>query len=471
MDVMCCKSGTDQGLQDEESTDQTSTESLDSVWNAGEQQQNLQTKLKMCSVKLIDFRNLMMKIKTEPTETEPTKEEDHIDEEEDFITSDVRSELCLDREITSSTLSCITGGETLSSRRHLEKLHSEEHREKKKKKKKRQCHCEQCGKNFFTATSHINRHMRTHSDEKPFYCTECGAVKCLDVIGYSGGGVLVSSWKDCCKDCYKYLTKLNPNKNIINYKKHDWRINEGRFTLYCNKGKLMINIRDLNTEDSGTYRIEVDGEWSIDMNLNVREDSCCGASQTVMVNTGETANFRCQYSQHYKYYYKILFKEGKDSIDEVIYNTWKKQKRFSISDDNDKNLFSVKINDVRSEDAGVYLCGVYIYNQTYDYSIITAVHLHTMNISMITVCVCLILLLIGGITLIVCKLRHKMTSDPGSAQIFRSAQLPTTPSDDLLYAAVSFHKHEDSVSDVTVTFSKEEMLTDFASVRRHTRLN
>nr|XP_055051300.1 protein psiA-like [Misgurnus anguillicaudatus] len=55
--------------------DQTSTESLDSVCNAGEQQQILQTKLKMCSVKLIDCMNLMMKIKTEPTETktEPTE--------------------------------------------------------------------------------------------------------------------------------------------------------------------------------------------------------------------------------------------------------------------------------------------------------------------------------------------------------------------------------------------------------------
>ncbi|XP_065125729.1 uncharacterized protein [Paramisgurnus dabryanus] len=73
-DTTVCDSN--QGLQDEESTDQTSTESLDSVWNAGEQQQILQTKLKMCSVKLEDCRNLMMKIKTEPT-----AEEDHTDED------------------------------------------------------------------------------------------------------------------------------------------------------------------------------------------------------------------------------------------------------------------------------------------------------------------------------------------------------------------------------------------------------
>ncbi|XP_073718625.1 uncharacterized protein [Misgurnus anguillicaudatus] len=99
--------------------DQTSTESLDSVCNAGEQQQILQTTLKMCSVKLIDCTNLMMKIKTEPTEmkteptemktepteikteltemktepteikTEYTEEEDRTEEDDDFILSDV----------------------------------------------------------------------------------------------------------------------------------------------------------------------------------------------------------------------------------------------------------------------------------------------------------------------------------------------------------------------------------------------
>ncbi|XP_073670630.1 polymeric immunoglobulin receptor-like [Paramisgurnus dabryanus] len=97
-----------------------------------------------------------------------------------------------------------------------------------------------------------------------------------------------------------------------------------------------------------------------------------------MVNTGETANFRCQYSQDYKYYDKIVFKEGKYSV-KNIYSKWEKKESFSISDDKYKNLFSVRITHVRSEDAGVYLCGVQRYRESYSYSIITAVHLNIMN--------------------------------------------------------------------------------------------
>ncbi|XP_073721602.1 uncharacterized protein [Misgurnus anguillicaudatus] len=175
--------------------DQTSTESLDSVCNAGEQQQILQTKLKMSSIKPMDSGNLMMKMRRETTADEVHTEEDD-DNHDDFIPSDKISDLCLAGEITSlsskerqtaQTLSCITDEETLSSPRHLDRNaeqklltstrseisfttlqkykrhHSKVHREKKK-----------CGKDLLASTSRINAHVRSHSGEKSFYCTECG---------------------------------------------------------------------------------------------------------------------------------------------------------------------------------------------------------------------------------------------------------------------------------------------------------
>ncbi|XP_073716520.1 uncharacterized protein [Misgurnus anguillicaudatus] len=213
-DTTVCDSNQD--LQDEESTDQTSTESLDSVCNAGEQQQILQTKLNMCSVKLFDCSNLMME-----TGKETTEEKDHTDDDEDavenfdndddddFIPSDEKSDSCSEGEITSSTskerrtaqsFSCTTCGKTLSSQGHLkrheekhneEKLYtcrrckisfttlqeqrchySEEHREKKKKTKNNLFDCEHCGKNF-VFLSYLKIHMKTHSGVKSFKCTEC----------------------------------------------------------------------------------------------------------------------------------------------------------------------------------------------------------------------------------------------------------------------------------------------------------
>ncbi|XP_057187518.1 uncharacterized protein LOC130552877 [Triplophysa rosa] len=212
-----------------------------------------------------------------------------------------------------------------------------------------------------------------------------GAVRCFDVIGYSGGRVLVNSHKLWHTGYKQYLYKKHRdvlNILIENIKHYKW-IKERRFTLFCNEnGHFMIFMRDVNTQDSGTYRIGVDGHWSIDMSLKVKEDSCCGASQRVMVNTGQTANFTCQYSQDYKTDEKMIFKEGEKFIEMKDTDIWTERDqegKFHISDDRDNYHFSVRITDVRSEDAGVYLCGVWLNEISYSYSILTAVHLHIMS--------------------------------------------------------------------------------------------
>ncbi|XP_067261182.1 polymeric immunoglobulin receptor-like [Chanodichthys erythropterus] len=46
-----------------------------------------------------------------------------------------------------------------------------------------------------------------------------------------------------------------------------------------------------------------------------------------------------------------------------------------------------------------------------------------------------------------------------------TGQLPTIPSDGPLYSAVSFQKHEESLSDATVSFSNNEIHSDYASVK------
>ncbi|XP_058625417.1 polymeric immunoglobulin receptor-like [Onychostoma macrolepis] len=205
------------------------------------------------------------------------------------------------------------------------------------------------------------------------------AVRCFSVTGYSGGSVLVDSGKLWFSDSVKHMAKLSEWKTIINYKKHYKWINEGRFTLFLNnEGNLMIFIKDLNQQDVGTYRIGVLHGWRISLTLNVEEDSCCKVSKRVMVNVGETATFSCEYSQNHINDPKIIFKEGKDSI-ETTYSTSNKKERFSASDDKHKNIFSLNISAVTPDDGGVYLCGVWINRDIYSYSVINTVYLHIMN--------------------------------------------------------------------------------------------
>ncbi|XP_050959454.1 trem-like transcript 4 protein [Labeo rohita] len=74
--------------------------------------------------------------------------------------------------------------------------------------------------------------------------------------------------------------------------------------------------------------------------------------------------------------------------------------RFSFSDEASTGVFTVNIIDLREEDSGIYWCGAHV---------TTKVHLKVKrNFSMIIIIsVCVMLLLIGGFTLTVWKLRHK----------------------------------------------------------------
>ncbi|XDV16588.1 hypothetical protein PO909_016236 [Leuciscus waleckii] len=209
-----------------------------------------------------------------------------------------------------------------------------------------------------------------------------GAVRCVSVTGYSGGSLLVDSQKTWFSANTKSFNKLPEWRSILNDMKHDKWINNGKFTLFKNnEGNLMIYIRGLNEHDAGGYWIGVLYKWGIDMTLNVEEDLCCKESKRVMVNVGETATFSCEYSQNHINDPKIIFKEGKDSI-ETIYSTSKKTERFSVSDDRHKNLFNVRITAVTPDDGGVYLCGVWINRHSYSYFIINTVHLYISKLNL-----------------------------------------------------------------------------------------
>ncbi|XP_077053626.1 uncharacterized protein LOC143705652 isoform X4 [Siphateles boraxobius] len=188
--------------------------------------------------------------------------------------------------------------------------------------------------------------------------------------------------------------------------------------------------------------------------------------------------------------------------------------RFSFSDEASTGVFTVNITDLREEDSGIYWCGAHI---------ITKVNLEVKkNFSdrIVISCVCVSLLLIGASVLLLYKLRYikprdqhsstdgtemssgkapqavceyenirdvrqrlasgtgddvlysnaKLSTDSSDLNhtLYSTVQLPTTPSDGLLYASVRFQKHKESLSDAKVTFNNEEI---YSAVSHRERLD
>ncbi|XP_050958063.1 polymeric immunoglobulin receptor-like, partial [Labeo rohita] len=192
-----------------------------------------------------------------------------------------------------------------------------------------------------------------------------GAVRCFSVTGYSGGSVLVDSWKSWFSDSDKYMYRLHEWKTIINDMKHNKWINEGRFSLFSDEyGGLMIYIREVNMQDAGTYRIGVKGKWSIDMTLNV-EEAKVGVSR-VSSYSGGGLMIKCEHPQ-YKTKPKYICKESDGCSERKnpgVQDEWMENGDVSLYDDTRAGVLMVFFRELKAADAGTYRCGVNVSHYT-----------------------------------------------------------------------------------------------------------
>ncbi|KAL6482369.1 hypothetical protein MHYP_G00104490 [Metynnis hypsauchen] len=189
-------------------------------------------------------------------------------------------------------------------------------------------------------------------------CLISGPVSCFDVIGYSGGSVIIY-----CRDKQygvftKYFCKETP-KQCVNDRYHNqWR-HIDRFSLHDSSEYLTVIYRNLNLQDAGSYQCAESGVWSHDMNLKVKTDPCCLRPNTVAGYLGETVTIRCSYPEEFERNTKYLFKQDGPYFTQVNRPSESQRGRFSISDDRRSKVLRVRISDVREDDGGVYYCGVW----------------------------------------------------------------------------------------------------------------
>ncbi|KAL7845170.1 hypothetical protein AOLI_G00233620 [Acnodon oligacanthus] len=170
--------------------------------------------------------------------------------------------------------------------------------------------------------------------------------------------------------------------------------------------------RKLSLHDSGLYQCGETGVWKLEVNLTVETDPCCLRLNTVSGNLGETVTISCSYPEEFERNTKVLFKLDGLLFTDLIHTTESRIGRFSISEDRRSKVLSVRISDVREDDGGVYYCGVWTGGPSVSYySLYTETQLQVTGSSDITIlliisaCVCVALLLIGGSALVY-KLRY-----------------------------------------------------------------
>ncbi|KAL7845166.1 hypothetical protein AOLI_G00233580 [Acnodon oligacanthus] len=293
-----------------------------------------------------------------------------------------------------------------------------------------------------------------------------GPVSCFDVIGYTGGSILIFCRHKQHGVLPKYFCKETP-KTCIETQNGEWVI-EGRIFLNDSAEGLVVLHQNLSSQDAGSYECGEAGVWNHTLNLKVNPDPHCLGASTVIAHPGENATISCSYPEGLEDHAKLLINPDIRAVQSL-------KDRVSVSEDRSSRVLSVNISDVREDDGGVYYCVAvtegtllnYVFfckeiqlqvigNKTTDASEESQLGSSSKTgeehfsssiiVIIITVCICAALLLIGGSTLIFYKLRCKKTQN--FADVSRQPDTHCVDEDDADYENVPANQNNISMEQI-----------------------
>ncbi|XP_073764375.1 polymeric immunoglobulin receptor-like isoform X2 [Danio rerio] len=254
-----------------------------------------------------------------------------------------------------------------------------------------------------------------------------------------------------------------------------------------------VNISSLRAEDAGIYCCVVRDMFIISTELMIIMKEV-PVIHKASVRGSASISCKCirKHTQHQRFFCKG--NQPNICVHAGVLVSFNKpaNSRFSLTDECSAGVFTVNISQLTEEDSGKYWCG----EESSGSFLFTEVHLNVNTETnmpdpnsansefsvIVVVSVCLILIA-GCLLLLFFKKKYyskqgitssadrRQTADHETDQEeiqdsspLYSVQLPTIPSDGLLYASVSFQKHGESLVEAAVAFNKDETHCDYASV-------
>ncbi|RXN14311.1 polymeric immunoglobulin receptor-like protein [Labeo rohita] len=216
-----------------------------------------------------------------------------------------------------------------------------------------------------------------------------------------------------------------------------------------------VIMTELKAEDAGKYWCAVKDVFNLPIELMIIMKDVI----THEASVGGSASISCKYirNQNQGFFCRgdqinICVRDGVRVSSNNCING-----RFSLTDETSAGVFTVIISNLRAEDSGKYWCA----EENSGSFIFTEVHLHVNRGFSVTAVVSVGLVLLAVcLTLVVFKIKYNSKHDANSSDR-RETEDYETAQEEIQF---SFQKHEESLSDATVRFSKNEIHSDYTSV-------